>query len=152
MSGSRLQAVPMFPVLSLTAVVSGHPVLEPGTSVTCYITASIGSVWPGWCPGWRLTVIQTCPAGRCWCWCWGWPGDWRLDSSHQLPLPGSGRADAGPARCSERCMDYDGLNKYVDMLQFTLRHYRIILMTYRQLNVHIVVCNHVSPQIQFIGR
>ena len=35
----------MFPVLSLTAVVSGHPVLEPGTSVTCYITASIGSVW-----------------------------------------------------------------------------------------------------------
>ena len=36
----------MFPVLSLTAAVSGHPVLEqaPG-SVTCYITASIGSVW-----------------------------------------------------------------------------------------------------------
>ena len=71
---------------------------------------------------------------------------WSLDSSHQLPLPGSGRADAGPAQCSEGCMDY-GLNKYVDMLQFTLRHYRIILMTYRQLNVHIVVCNHVSPQI-----
>ena len=27
----------MFPVLSLTAVVSGHPVLEPGTRHQCYM-------------------------------------------------------------------------------------------------------------------